>query len=270
MMLAQFQARYPTGSLISELLTIYQGKFVIRVSVQIEGVTRATGIAAAETPELAEDKARSRAIAVLAIDLAPPLPESMPKSADVKLAEPVSKAASSLEQTRQINHSGTATSEWLNDLDYSSPSLEESKPAPAVSPEAKGKSDRFPSTSTYSDAEEDIFKDFGIMSGSQPGSSGASQESFGNVTPLIPNSYSPQESTGAIGNKSAEPLARASEPIDLSDAIARTTVEMNRLQWSKQKGREYLVQTYGKRSRQELNDEEMLEFLHYLESQPSP
>jgi len=269
MMLAQFQARYPTGSLISELLTIYQGKFVIRVSVQIEGVTRATGIAAAETPELAEDRARSRAIAVMAIDLAPPLPEAVPKSAEVKLPEQVSKAASSLEPTRQISHSSTVTSEWLNDLDYSSPSLAEPKPAPA-SPEVKGKSNRFPSTSTYSDAEEDIFKDFGIMSGSQPGSSGASQESFGNVTPLIPNSYSPQESTGAIGKKSAEPLTKASEPIDLSDAIARTTVEMNRLQWSKQKGREYLVQTYGKRSRQELTDEQMLEFLHYLESQPSP
>jgi hypothetical protein len=268
MMLAQFQARYPTGSLISELLTIYQGKFVIRVSVQIEGVTRATGIAAAETPELAEDRARSRAIAVLAVDLAPSLPEAVPKSADVKLAEPVSKAASSLEPTRQINQSGTAT-EWLNDLDYSSSSLEESKPAPA-SPQAKGKSDRLPSTSTYSDAEEDIFKDFGIISSSQPGSSVTSQESFGNVTPLIPNSYSPPESTGAIGKKSAEPLPKVSEPIDLSDAIARTTVEMNRLQWSKQKGREYLVQTYGKRSRQELTDEEMLEFLHYLESQPSP
>jgi hypothetical protein len=268
MMLAQFQARYPTGSLISELLTIYQGKFVIRVSVQIEGVTRASGIAAAETPELAEDRARSRAIAVLASDLTPSRPEVVPKSADVQLAEPVSKAVSSLEQTRQINQSDTAT-EWLNDLDYSSPSLEESELAPAVAPEAKGNRDRLPSTSTYSDAQEDIF-DFGIMSGTQAGSSVTSPESFGNATPLIPNSYSPQESTVASGKKSAEPLPKVSEPIDLSDAIARTTVEMNRLQWSKQKGREYLVQTYGKRSRQELNDEEMLEFLHYLESQPSP
>jgi hypothetical protein len=63
---------------------------------------------------------------------------------------------------------------------------------------------------------------------------------------------------------------RASEPIDLSDAIARTSVELKRLTWSNQQGREYLLRTYGKRSRQELTDEEMLEFLHYLESQPSP
>jgi ribonuclease R len=64
-MLAQFQARYPTASLLSQLLTIYQGKFVVQVSVQIEGVVRSTGLAAAETIELAEDRARTRAIALL-------------------------------------------------------------------------------------------------------------------------------------------------------------------------------------------------------------
>jgi hypothetical protein len=73
-MLAQFQARYPQSSLISDLLTIYQGKFVVRVSAQVEGVTRATGMAAAETLELAEDRARERAIAVLAVDVIAVLP----------------------------------------------------------------------------------------------------------------------------------------------------------------------------------------------------
>jgi len=38
-MLPQFKL-ISTGSLVSELLTIYQGKFVVRVSVQVEGVTR--------------------------------------------------------------------------------------------------------------------------------------------------------------------------------------------------------------------------------------
>jgi len=30
-----------------------------------------------------------------------------------------------------------------------------------------------------------------------------------------------------------------------------------------------LQKTYGKRSRQELNDDELMDFLHYLETQPS-
>ncbi len=66
-MLAQFQSLYPNGSLISELVQIFQGKYIVRASVQIEGETRATGMAAAETVEAAEDQARTRALIVLGI-----------------------------------------------------------------------------------------------------------------------------------------------------------------------------------------------------------
>jgi len=56
--------------------------------------------------------------------------------------------------------------------------------------------------------------------------------------------------------------------VDLSDAIARTSVKLKRLNWVISKDANTRKQ-YGKRSRQELTDEEMLEFLHYLESQPT-
>jgi formylglycine-generating enzyme required for sulfatase activity len=59
-------------------------------------------------------------------------------------------------------------------------------------------------------------------------------------------------------------------PIDFTDLIARTNVELKRLGWTNQQGRNYLLKTYGKRSRQLLTDAEMLDFLHYLESEPSP
>jgi hypothetical protein len=62
----------------------------------------------------------------------------------------------------------------------------------------------------------------------------------------------------------------ASEPIDLSDAIAKTNFELDRLQWTREQGRDYLIQTYGKKARTLLTPEELLEFLKYLESQPSP
>ncbi|MBD2092828.1 hypothetical protein H6F67_23540 [Microcoleus sp. FACHB-1515] len=60
------------------------------------------------------------------------------------------------------------------------------------------------------------------------------------------------------------------EPIDMSDAIARTSVELKRLGWTNVKGREHLEKTYGKRSRQQLTDTELLDFLKFLESQSSP
>ncbi|MEM1253257.1 MAG: hypothetical protein AAGI69_12555 [Cyanobacteria bacterium P01_H01_bin.21] len=59
-------------------------------------------------------------------------------------------------------------------------------------------------------------------------------------------------------------------PVDLSDIIAQTDVEMARLGWSSLQGRTYLEKTFDKRSRQQLTDEELLTFLLYLESQPTP
>ncbi len=46
-------------------------------------------------------------------------------------------------------------------------------------------------------------------------------------------------------------------------------VEMKRLGWSLEQGREYLLRTYNKRSRQQLNATEITEFLNYLKSLPN-
>ncbi|MEM8614223.1 MAG: hypothetical protein AAGF93_19545, partial [Cyanobacteria bacterium P01_H01_bin.105] len=59
-------------------------------------------------------------------------------------------------------------------------------------------------------------------------------------------------------------------PVDLSDIIAQTDVEMTRLGWSSIQGRNYLETTFNKRSRQQLTDEELLTFLLYLETQATP
>jgi hypothetical protein len=69
------------------------------------------------------------------------------------------------------------------------------------------------------------------------------------------------------GNSEEQSLAEETQ--DRSDEIARIGVEMKRLGWTTIRGREYLKQRYGKRSRQELNDPELLDFLAYLEEQPA-
>lgn len=58
--------------------------------------------------------------------------------------------------------------------------------------------------------------------------------------------------------------------MDHSDDIAKISGEMQRLGWNTDQGREYLVKTYGKRSRHLLTQEELKDFLKYLESQPTP
>lgn len=64
--------------------------------------------------------------------------------------------------------------------------------------------------------------------------------------------------------------AQSGREADRSEEIMKIGIEMKRLGWSTEQGREYLKRTYGKRSRQELNDAELLDFLRYLETQPSP
>ncbi|MCU0537006.1 MAG: hypothetical protein MUD14_24220 [Hydrococcus sp. Prado102] len=59
---------------------------------------------------------------------------------------------------------------------------------------------------------------------------------------------------------------RETESFD--NLIEQTDIELKRLGWTKEKGRDYLLQAYGKRSRLMLLDGELKEFLHYLKAQP--
>ena len=82
----------------------------------------------------------------------------------------------------------------------------------------------------------------------------------------------PKLSTEPSTKADASTIAATETPEsgDRSNEIARIGVEMKRLSWTTEQGRGYLKRTYGKRSRQELDDIELLDFLRFLEDQPSP
>lgn len=79
-------------------------------------------------------------------------------------------------------------------------------------------------------------------------------------------------STSSADSRSEANLANSEESLtlDLSDIIAKTSVELDRLGWTNSQGRAHLQKVYGKRSRQQLTDPELIDFLRYLESQPNP
>ncbi|MGG6296940.1 hypothetical protein ACQ4M4_21300 [Leptolyngbya sp. AN02str] len=101
----------------------------------------------------------------------------------------------------------------------------------------------------------------------------------GTANSEAPAAKKPRRKSTELANSAPLP-SPVSEPIvadsfspatvDLSNIIAETSVELKRLGWSNSRGREHLKQTYGKRSRQELNEAELIEFLDYLKAQPSP
>ena len=53
----------------------------------------------------------------------------------------------------------------------------------------------------------------------------------------------------------------------LSNMITESSSLLKSLGWTNEQGRNYLIQTYGKRSRQLLTDEEFVDFFDYLRSQ---
>ncbi|NEP01105.1 MAG: hypothetical protein F6K58_21085 [Symploca sp. SIO2E9] len=263
-MLNQFRSRYPQGSLVTELLCIDHGLYVVRCWVQAEGTTLATGLAAAQSVELAEDRARSRALTLLGIEMT---------------------TATNLEKTASHPRETTMPSERLpNHAPALSPEDSKQTPntqlsdtakanvAPSISPvelnafdtsldddHSSLVADQTIFTDELSDAEfQSNQKAQSPMMSSQPVSKSLPQEELVDL-----------ESNGDLNQDLIEKPSQDT-PIDFSDIIARTNVEMKRLGWGNQQGRDYLLQTYGKRSRQLLTDQELLDFLRNLESMPTP
>ena len=99
-------------ALISELVTIDHGKYVVKVCASSQGVILGTGLAAADTIEVAEDRARERTMAIVNQTLLVSninLPSPSP-------AQPISSATNSQPQPQkqsQTNSANFTTTEKL-------------------------------------------------------------------------------------------------------------------------------------------------------------
>jgi len=250
---AQLRNRYPTGALSSELVQVYEGQFVVRALVQVGGLTMATGMAAADRVEVAEDRARIRAMEVLGIapaNLAPSGVSTFEMSARLMTEAPPQEISGSL-TTPQLSESQFSEETALKDVALSSPPLE-SVPTPEeiASPPRRAKkkeappfaqSDDFLSTFPGLDAPPAIEMDYEYTENFEP----------------------------AVESAKVTVPDMQSDPVDLSDAIAQIGTEIERIGWTKKQGSTYLQQTYGKKTRAELTEDELLEFLHYLKALPS-
>lgn len=273
-MLNQFRSLYPQGSLVTELLCVDHGLYVVRCWVQAEGTILGTGLAAAQSVELAEDQARSRALAVLGIEMttATNLVEGAPTCAPTEETAlhpgetptpsgglpshaPV-LSPEGFRQTQNTQLSDTARAGVVQSLSPVEPNaFDTSQEAELTS--TVGDQTTF-TDQLYSAEVEIKEKAQPPMNTSQEVSKNLPQEEF--VHP---------KSNGDLNQDLIEKPSQ-NTPIDLSDTIARSNVELRRLCWTNQQGRDYLLQHYGKRSRQLLTDQELLDFLHNLESLPTP
>ncbi|TAD79129.1 MAG: hypothetical protein EA001_05360 [Oscillatoriales cyanobacterium] len=238
-MFAEFRARYPSGSLTSEIIEVSQGKFIVRAAVSLEGIVLATGFGAAEQLEEAEDRARARAMEAVGLFLEPAdrgqaqlvgsaptyqLPASIPTPAPLPIATPIT-------------------------------TLIEANLHPPASIAPPAYSD--PYGDSYGDPDDDL----------------PAVEPEWPPEPEPALDPTPKRSRRTNSPAPTPPPPPAPEPapaptpttVDLSDAIAQTDVLMKRLGWNKQQGVEYLQMAFGKRIRAQLTDDELLQFLQYLQ-----
>jgi hypothetical protein len=275
-MFNQFRVRYPKGSLITELSAIDHGKYIVRCLVQDEGNTLVTSLAAAETVELAEDQARSRALAILDLDptTATEEKETTPVTSEVaiplKPMQMASKAFSdapsvaaatlseNLGQSKPARFPEVTKATDIGSLSFSESRREDVADQSATMPLV---AEEIPFTEEFSSVEVETSQEVETPLWMVE----KEKKSPAQFNEVPAPSYSPTElETSTIQMPSTD------TPVDFSDIIARTNVELKRLGWTNQQGRDYLVQTYGKRSRQLLSDGELLDFLHHLESEPTP
>ncbi|MEM8605107.1 MAG: hypothetical protein AAGF24_14895 [Cyanobacteria bacterium P01_H01_bin.121] len=226
----QFRARYPSGSLSSELVMMQEQAFVVRVQLQLEDHISVTALAADTVLEVAEDRARQRALDLLGLS-------AYPGHSNPQVVPPPASKPKTIESPKPV-------------ITSAAPPL-----AIAAEPELPAE-------------EADLTPPLDLIP--DPGAQALPE------SPPVPNSepQGPAAKTTVPAQitqgQTAIELLPMPAPIDLSDVIAQTDVELKRLVWSVKDGRDYLEQTYGKRSRHDLTDEELLAFLLHLESLPTP
>lgn len=305
-MIDRFRTLYPQGSLIGELVKIDCGKYIVRALIQVDGVTLATGLAAADRLEVAEDRARQRALELLDLDSgatnftkskqAPSFHDGVPSTrslesetarqqtipapSETSFVTSVSSQASPEEIARFEKPTSVVDEEFISH-NYSSSNLDND--VEEESSEEK--------TSSWFD-EDDREPENAIAI--EKSKTSITQKNGFTSTPtteiqttLFDESFNSnlseidEENERLLAQKNFEDKAIEdsktmtsddfdSEPFDAINIIAETDIELKRLGWTSQEGRDFLVQNYGKRSRTFLTDKELKDFLKYLKSQPTP
>ncbi len=293
--LVRFRQQYPQGSLRTDLLQVDRGLYVVQTVVTLAGQAIATGLAAQPTIEGAEDLARERALTILGLtEGRPPSPEQPIVSAPTS-APPPAKSPSLLAVTpsTETPKASTATSQSITPppvatpapLNESSESTVDELPLPINQSQAVEPEINFPTADSTPPpppvtpepelslssppAEASPNTPLAPLTHHQNGSNQSLPEDITTAQPVT-NTAPPEAELPPEPILSSPPETETVEAIDFSEIIARSNVELKRLSWTSEQGRNYLLQTYGKRSRQLLSDEQLLEFLAYLENLPTP
>ncbi|MDY7005514.1 MAG: hypothetical protein SWX82_16680 [Cyanobacteriota bacterium] len=284
-MLERFRACYPTGCLISELITIHNGKYVVRVLVQVNGKTLASGLGAADTVELAEDQARKRSLAILPLDKSISTPQSSvpiypTQSVSTELPQTNTYVNTSLQQ--EIEEVPAARSNLdANEVPDSSTISSELEESDIYTPVEKEKLPIVESSMNYDDIPDSTQNLSGFDKSWLNSNYGTEQEEekIDETTETLINSGNDRDTDSEITiPESIDSSVEIAQSIDTNDEInspnpsydvsednVKIDILIDSLGWTKEKEQEFLEQNYHQKTRQFLTTEELFSFHQYLD-----
>jgi hypothetical protein len=236
-MFAQFRAQYPQGSIKTEMLSKVDGLHVFRVTVEHGGIVLSTATAADTDIETTEDRAVKRALMMAGVSF----DDNYGMKATL-MPQPVNNLASAMSRknTGALPASNQATMHFDEQLDL-----------------VELGSNNYQNNNYEPESEHTYYEESEYAPLEVSSSPKLSTKTTAVTAPVpSPVAVTPTESFDS--------------PVDLSDPIAQIDVEMERLAWDRNMGRGYLQKAFNKRSRQQLSDNELIQFLSHLKSLPTP
>ncbi|WP_204137356.1 hypothetical protein [Halomicronema sp. CCY15110] len=261
-----FRDRYPEAQIISELLLVERDRFVVKVTITTASSGTASGLAAHNAIEVAEDQARLRALAALgyAVNDSDAIGNSLHPEGAAPSAPPA-RPNESPQPHQSIDADAPSLAIATPPLPQIATSAAPAVPHASNSHVAKPKpSSPKPAKVATSQTVEKIHPQPAAI---EPPPVNLDGDDFDETIAPLEESI-PSPTPHSLPDATVAPISTEAlpAPINLSDVIAQTDIELRRLGWSVETGREYLEQTYQKRSRHELSEEELIQFLCHLES----
>jgi hypothetical protein len=250
-MFAQFRSQYPQGRIQTEMLPKIDGLHAFRAIVSQGDAIMGTATAVDSDLEIAEDRAVKRALAIAGI--------SFDNAFDNNYGSYTPRLTQVSRETSPVNSLPSVNFNVISGAGVNSGAIADSRPITHTTHTIQSE--------PAPDYSHDYANEYSPTEYvPEPNFNYAQKENLSSIPSNSP--VQPSVTPSAINN--FPPPQIAPEPVDMSDAISKIDVEMERLSWTKTQGRDYLVRTFDKKSRQQLTNDELLQFLSHLKSLPTP
>jgi hypothetical protein len=262
-MFDQFRQQYPQGCISSDLVQIHENRYVVRVAIQSEGIPLAAALAVDADLAIAQDQATLKALAIVGIkehlgnvnseisiaslptveaiwpgqrsandptETLPIMPLPIPKVLEVP------PTATDEHPPEFYDQSEESTLEVEEEFSFAAADLDEEELPVALTPEPE-------------EVEPETVLEV--------------------TTPPIAKAGKSPKKTAVEAEPIPEPATPISNdpPLTVTDMIPLINMELKRLGWSKDQGRDYMVKLYNKRASALLSDEELFGLLQHLQAE---